>query len=107
MYLKKMRLELRWSAHWDSPPLAWVRASREPHRLHLSSRGLCGSKIEAMGTIGAAMATVETGATVEAGATVETGVTDQGGAASLVRLGTSPGARSRVSCPSSGPPPRQ
>ena len=59
-------------------------ASRAPHRLHLSSRGLCGSKIEAMGTIGAAMATVETG------------VTGQGGAASLVRLGTSPGARRRI-----------
>ena len=62
--------------------------------------GFRGSKIEAMGAMGAigAMATVQTGATMEAGDTVETGATGDRGAASAVRLGTSPGARSRGSC---------
>jgi hypothetical protein len=58
-------------------------------------RGLYGSKIEAMGTMGTIGAmTVQVGATVEAGATVETGATGEGGAASPVRLVMSLGAPS-------------
>ena len=87
-------------ARWASLPSDWGQALRTPIQPRPSSRGFRGSKIEAMGAMGAigVMATVEAGTTVAAGATVEIGATGQGGAVSPVRTGTSPGAPSCVSC---------
>ena len=99
MYVKKIAAGAAMVGALGFSAVGWVRASRTRHQLRPSWRGLCGSKIEAMGTMGAigAMA-VEGGTTVEAGATDQGGATGQDGAASPVRSGMSPGVPSRGSC---------